>query len=539
MKKIISTGTALAIVATQLIGGVPNDAAKKNSTQTTAYAYNESILGEWIQAEDTATKLTSYLENSYIKSILRTINEIIRRLKNKEPQEKYIDGEDNWSFSNSRSNFGYTYYMNDEYWDKLMDGLNNTEKQRIIDALEGAEWGGSCYGMAVTSILASQGIIDPSYWQSDAVSLHDITAPPSKDVKSLINYYFALQFTDQAYQRTNLAVYTIEPLKLLKLINCLEDGSPALLTYFGLFNRVAPAGHAVVAYDMEYGTYVVDDKKYNGKILIYDNNSIDYDDEFCMYFSTTDGSWAIPAYELSSDYGDYLGLISDDMDVINYHGYVDGSNETLNSKYIATLQSAPLNGKFKITKESEQGLYYANSSSADDEIKMFSTLTDYVIRPSSIMFALKDTATPYLFSLEKPEQLDLSMSYENSLLKVNASSGAEASFSPMDSVSVSGKNTDYDLSIVLNDEYKVTDWYSFSVKGSGVTDATLQKSENGYILEASNLDNVTVNAHNDDVYADVTFSTEYPKVFLFEKDENTIGIAVDTDNNGSFETELE
>ena len=148
---------------------------------------------------------------------------------------------------------------------------------------------------------------------------------------------------------------------------------------------------------------------------------------------------------------------------------------------------------------------------------MFSTLTDYVIRPSSIMFALKDTATPYLFSLEKPEQLDLSMSYENSLLKVNASSGAEASFSPMDSVSVSGKNTDYDLSIVLNDEYKVTDWYSFSVKGSGVTDATLQKSENGYILEASNLDNVTVNAHNDDVYADVTFSTEYPKVFLFEK----------------------
>jgi hypothetical protein len=155
------------------------------------------------------------------------------------------------------------------------------------------------------------------------------------------------------------------------------------------------------------------------------------------------------------------------------------------------------------------------------------------------MFALKDTAATYLLSLEKPEELDLSMSYENSLLKANASSGAEARFSPKDSVSVSGKKTDYDLSIVLNDDYKVTDWYSFSVKGSGVTDATLQKEENGYILEASNLDNVTVNAHNDDVSVDVTFSTEYPKVFLFEKDEHTIGIAVDTDNNGSFETELE
>ena len=439
MKKIISTGTALAIVATQLMSGVPNDAAKKNSTQTTAYAYNESILGEWIQTGDTATRLNSYLENSYIKSILRTINEIIRRLKNKEPQEAFTNGEDNWSFSNSKSNFGSTYYMNDEYWDKLMDGLKNTEKQRIIDGVKNSEWGGSCYGMAVTSVLASQGIIDPSYWQDDAVTLHDITAPPTKDVKSLINYYFALQFTDQAYQRTSIAINTIEPLKLLKLINCLEDGSPALLTYFGLFNRMYPAGHAVVAYDMEYGTYDVDNKRYNGKILIYDNNSIDYDEEFCMYFSTTDGSWAIPAYELSSDYGDYLGLISDDMDVINYHGYVDGSNETLNYKYIAMLQSAPLKGKYKITKESDQDLYYENSTSSDDEIKMFSTLTDYVFRPSSIMFALKDTAATYLLSLEKPEELDLSMSYENSLLKSNASLGAEARFSPKDSVSVSGK----------------------------------------------------------------------------------------------------
>ena len=32
--------------------------------------------------------------------------------------------------------------------------------------------------------------------------------------------------------------------------------------------------------------------------------------------------------------------------------------------------------------------------------------------------------------------------------------------------------------------------------------------------------------------------TYYPKVFLYEKDENTIGVAVDTDNNGSFETEV-
>lgn len=52
------------------------------------------------------------------------------------------------------------------------------------------------------------------------------------------------------------------------------------------------------------------------------------------------------------------------------------------------------------------------------------------------------------------------------------------------------------------------------------------------------LNNVRVDAHNDEIAAKVIFSTEYTRVFLFEKDEDTIGIAVDTDNNGTFETEL-
>ncbi|WP_295091663.1 hypothetical protein [Ruminococcus sp.] len=538
-RKIISAVMALSIVAAQSMGVAPNKGFDGNNAQFTAHAYNGNVLTELLQNESTGTRLNSYLESSYLRSIIGKINDIIRRIMNNEPQEKFVDGADNWSFSNSWENFGDTYYMSDEYWDKLMDGLKNTEKERIIDGVKNAQWAGSCYGMAATSVLASRGVMNPSNWQSNAASLHDIAGPPSDDVKSLINYYFALQFTDYTNQRMALAVSGLEPLKLLKLINCIQDGSPALLCFYGYFNRMYLAGHAVVAYDVEFGTYVKNGKKYNGKILIYDNNSVDYDEDYCLYFSTTNGSWAIPAYELSSDYDDYLGLATDDIDLINYHGYIDGSEESSFSNYIATLQSAPLNGRYTIAKESNENVYYDNSTSSDDDITMYPALADYDFKNNSIMFALNDSAASYVFDLQNPEQLALAMSYENSLLNVNASSGSEAKFSPADSVSVSGDNTDYDLRIVLNDEYKVTDWYSFSVKGSGVNDATLQKKENGYILEASNLKDVTACAYNDDAKADVTFSTDYTKVYLFEKDENTIGIAVDTDNNGSFETEIQ
>ncbi|MBR5683267.1 MAG: hypothetical protein IKW96_08315 [Ruminococcus sp.] len=532
-KKIISAAMALTIVAAQSIGGVPENSLKAN-----AFGYGDSILSDWLQDVGTGTNLNSYLESSYLKSVIGKINDLIRRMIKNEPQEKFVDGADNWSFSNSSENFGDTYFMGSEYWNKLMDGLKNTEKERIINNVKYAPWAGSCYGMATTSVLASRGVMQPDKWQSDAASLHDIAGPPTNDVKSLINYYFALQFTDHTNQRMALAVSGLEPVKLLKLIKCLEDGSPTLLCFYGYFNRMYLAGHAVVAYDVEYGTYVKNGKKYNGKILIYDNNSVDYDEDFCLYFSTTDGSWTIPVYELSSDYDDYLGLVTDDIDLINYHGYIDGSDEPTFSRYIATLQSAQIKGNYKLVKESDKNVYCANSTSSDDDIKLVPSLADYDFKNSSIMFALNDSSSSYVLNVQTPEELDLSMSYENSLLKANASSGSEAKFSPADSVSVSGKNTDYDLKIVLNDGEKVTDWYSFSVKGSGVDDATLTKEDNGYVLEASNLNDVKAFAYNDDVRTDVTFSTEYTKVFLFEKDENTIGVAVDTDNNGSFETEI-
>ena len=166
------------------------------------------------------------------------------------------NGADNWSFNNSRYNFGDTYYINDKYWKKLMDGLNNTEKVRINYNVKNQPFGGSCFGMAITSILANNRILNPYNWYNNANTLFKIPGPPSDEVKSLINYYFSLQFTDVVRQKDLDFIYKSEKEKLEHLVSCLKDGSPTLLCFGGHFfgeNKIS--AHAVVAYDVEYGEY--------------------------------------------------------------------------------------------------------------------------------------------------------------------------------------------------------------------------------------------------------------------------------------------
>lgn len=449
----------------------------------------------------------------------------------------FTNGADNWSFHNSRNNFGNSYYMNDTYWNTLMNGLSNSEKTTLKKYVRDAYWQGSCYGMATTSILASQKILRPGDYQSGANFLYDIANPPTDEVKSLINYYFAIQFTDVIQQRVARNFYSDdERAKLQSLLDCLEDGSPTLLCFHGYFYGESWGGHAVVAYDVEYGTYSYNGKAYNGKIVIYDNNSVDYDDDFCLYFNSSSGNWIIPYYELDSTQGSVLGLITDEMQYINYHGYLNGTASTVTEDYIATLRSAAMTSNYKLIKASYMNGMWTNSTSSDDDIKVFSALADTDFANCDIMFAMKDAASGYIMKTEQASPLELTMSYENSLMNAITSAGTAVKFSPDGCVELEGEDMEYQIDVVLDEGYMVTDWYSFSVSGDGADTVTLKKAENGYILTASDLSAVTAGAYNDDVTANVSFSTEYTEVFLYEIDENTIGVSADTDGDGTYET---
>ena len=450
-----------------------------------------------------------------------------------EKEYTFTPGADNWGFLNSHSNFGYgNYFMLDSYYNKLVDGLNNLEKYHV-DNLLGSSWGGSCYGMATTSILAADGILIPSNWQDNATFLNDIDAPPSDEVKSLINYYMALQATDTIQSQTNKFLYLTEKEKLQVLVDCLEDHSPTLLTFFGSY-----WGHAVVAYDLQYGTFSVGGTAYNGKVFVYDNNDNTFNDNYCLYFNTSKGTWIIPEYEDAYQ----LGFITDYTGFINYHGYIDTSNVPVQSdadSFIATLQSNLLKSNYSLTKIdlNQNKNTYTFSTTDPNEIRTFSDFSDSM-EANNLKFAMKDASKGYALKLATTEAVDLSMRYENSIFDVTGSNGNIAVFDPSGYVSLEGSDTTYNFNMIYNDGYHITDWYSFQVDGNHVDAANMKQTENGYVLHADNLSNVTAQAYNDGATAKVTFSTDYTDVLLYEIDKETIGVAVDTNGDGTYETTI-
>ena len=448
-------------------------------------------------------------------------------------EHTFTPGADNWGFLNSHSNFGYgNYFMLDSYYNKLVDGLNNLEKYHV-DNLLGSSWGGSCYGMATTSILAADGILIPSNWQDNATFLNDIDAPPSDEVKSLINYYMALQATDTIQSQTNKFLYLTEKEKLQVLVDCLEDHSPTLLTFFGSY-----WGHAVVAYDLQYGTFSVGGTAYNGKVLVYDNNDNTFNDNYCLYFNTSKGTWIIPEYEDAYQ----LGFITDYTGFINYHGYIDTSNVPVQSdadSFIATLQSNLLKSNYSLTKIdlNQNKNTYTFSTTDPNEIRTFSDFSDSM-EANNLKFAMKDASKGYALKLATTEAVDLSMRYENSIFDVTGSNGNIAVFDPSGYVSLEGSDTTYNFNMIYNAGYHTTDWYSFQVDGNHVDAANMKQTEKGYVLHADSLNNVTAQAYNDDATAKVTFSTDYTDVLLYEIDKETIGVAVDTNGDGTYETTI-
>ncbi len=123
------------------------------------------------------------------------------------------------------------------------------------------------------------------------------------------------------------------------------------------------------------------------------------------------------------------------------------------------------------------------------------------------------------------------------MLSGESASGKSVIFDRAGYVEVTGENADYALSMVFNDDY-ATDWFSIDVLGQNADSASLTMADGGYILTSDNLNNVKIRALNVSDTAYAAFSTDYDSVLIYEIDKNTIGISVDADGNGTYETDV-
>lgn len=469
-------------------------------------------------------------------------------------------GRNNWAFRNTSNIFGESYTYTDADRINLKQHLSNIERHTAGELIDG-NFLGSCYGMAALSILSCYDLIDYSAYRvynsqtrkGPAISLFDIGPDPRTDLISMINYYQALQYTEEIRQYTawNM-LHKTEAERLQQLIDNTEAGIPSMLAFFKDFdpNTGERNGHAVVAYDIEYGEFELyedqlsDDGSYSpdkptfiadGRILIYDNANL-FETTTYLYFNTETMSWLYQG--ASNERGGVLSMILSDPALLNAKGTLAGTESyTRPTDFLPILTVSALDSEYEVEKISYvNGAWEAVESV--DEIKAFPTFLESGTVDKGQHFVMTDAESGYTLSSLDPEIMNLEMNYEHSLMIAKPQGADSVAFHPDGFVEISGEKSDYTLEMIFNDGHYQGSWYDFSVTGIGRT-ASLRKTEDGYVLTAANLDNVRVEACGDTAEASLTFSAPVHSVLLYEEEAETIGVRADVDGDGTYETPVE
>ena len=490
-----------------------------------------------------------------------------------ETTAKFEWGKDNWNFGNNMPPF-YSYDVNDFVKaqvkkDFRLGNKDMEELDRNIAEENKYGWGGSCYGMVVSSILARQGNLDLTRYGGQSVVNQNNSA---SNMISLINFIQVMQnsgsMNQSIRQNATLQGANLFPQSqfLQTLVSVLENENYLVKLSYAIVqtqrstNRAVYGGHAVIAYGVEDASYYssVTKKKYDKRILIADPNYFDANavtDEACMYYNSSDNSWIVPYWNYETkniisrccwnpyDMNLQNGYIRNIMKYVDEKESLDLMTNITPPHYIAGLQVGNISGNEtavnQVVKTGNNNMDNAGGNGTNIASYFLDSVNE-VTDTKNEFYALWNPTASYELSYTKLSDFNLKMDYEDTIYFADVTSATYAQFKPHGQLfELKGSGASYDVSIVTNDELNVTDWYSVGVAGKNVDNLTYKIADNGYLLSANSLKNVTVSAHNETAFAKATFSTDYDTVFIYEIDENTLGISVDTDGDGNYETPIE
>ncbi|NLT08402.1 MAG: leucine-rich repeat protein [Ruminococcus sp.] len=229
---------------------------------------------------------------------------------------------DIWQFGNDKAVFGESYTMTEAARSKLT--LNIRKLYQDFDEA----WGGSCYGMVLTVLLAKSGLLSPDRLQSGAASLHDIT--PDEDILSIINYYQYLQYTDAAItveRHPGVAGDEFFDHVIDLAWQAENNGIPFLLTF-----DTMSGGHTCAGCGIESGQWEWDGSSYDRRIIIWDPNFPEsYNDECYIYFRNSDYDYCIPMYGVQYSLVSYsstgkIKAASDALDILSKPEYPNSNS---------------------------------------------------------------------------------------------------------------------------------------------------------------------------------------------------------------------
>ena len=434
---------------------------------------------------------------------------------------------DTWAFLNK--DVGY-YVLSDEKLAEMTQGMSDTEKAKVYsfwESIKDGEYRGVCAGMAATSMLAAYGILDPSELDPDAECLHDVVL--TDEVRELLTYYLVLQSSDSFFEGDVFSDF--------KLYYYLEHGLPVYCSYYATLKKegqLSRSGHAVIAYGVEDGLFEFDGTVFTKRILTYDSNvDADSDRDGCIYWGQLpDSENPLPEIMVYVPYQNERGMSriienpeKYSIDALNLHGMNKGSVYSKPSENCALLRSLQLPAEYTVQRAEPDG---------------FESINNYEVGTAGLNHTIlfPDAETNYGITLNDPQELDCSMSYEHFWYAIDGSQIGTASFSPDGSVSVKGQDAPCTITMVSDEGYHSTSFYEVSISGENMKEMKLSGTVNGYMLEGDQLKGITIQAVNENTTICLSFTTPSDRVLISELDENCISVLEDTDKDGIFETIL-
>lgn len=460
------------------------------------------------------------------------------------PDKTFIWNRDNWNFNNS-SYQGYFSsgqmidQISSSYQTVLAQKLTNTEYDYIFNKYYGwiyDSWGGSCYGMSSLTLLSMNGLLPYSNYQAGATSLYQLSYPKKDmNVSSLITYYQLLQIKDVIQYQYRTVPNRTNKTNIEQIISLLNDNATVLIG----FKKSGWGGHAILAYGYEYGSFTFNGTTYQGHIKICDPNaSMSHNSNYDIYFNTSSYRWIIPAYSyapIDSASGAKFNYIGANINEINAGGYLTGSANYASSDFVARIDIAAASQNRSIVKVIESNGNYVTKNNATDDIVEDDSFFASGEGIGMAGYNLYDTDSSYRVAQSEPVKMELTMDYGICRLRGQSSSGESIVFDKSGLVEVNSQSADYEIAMTFNNNYP-TDWFNIRVAGSNAEKVSLQTREDGYLLSGNNLENISVETSNRSDFASASFTTSYPSVLIYEIDSDSIGVSVDTDGNGTYET---
>ena len=456
----------------------------------------------------------------------------------------YLTTSDIFSFTNSGRYFRsgtYTVTNSDfnklsNYVKKIYSPANARTYINRMQELRNSQWVGSCYGMAVASILNKKGqIAFPKNFDPKASTLYDVDAPyQNSAVQSAVNYYFLSQkipvMRGDSYFNSN-ANWSAG---LKKLVSSVKSGKLTLFCYYWKevsngkeeikghaialvgYEEASGGGYNLIAYDNRYGENYITvyvDKNYSSCVV----NGVEkpYGIEFLTDFSDFDKI-------------DIDGL-NNDM-VLNTRSYNQSANTEI---------SVELNGEVTVESKAGQTLTVKNGNiSGDMDIisthMIVKSTPDGSPAPVTLVFEVNDSSA---FTFESSsDEISASVTSDKCYASVTATADTVV-ISENEGIYAVGENVDFSGSLSLNND--VCDMMSFA--GSGNGDINLVYADDGVIVNgASGKGTVTV-------YSDTTsintakFNSDYSNIKISGDGTGIAGnveIAASSDNSGVYDVKI-